>query len=155
MNQLPTTSGHHICNIKLPCDIRDAVARQDWLIVDQWAAALCAKGGELFNLLSQYAPIERLEHMIAVREPPDEEGIWHDDGSRLIAFSLSLIERPETISGGRLRLKKRGSEIDQAHELGPYLAGTLVIFATGVSGWEHCVEAVSSGRRIVLAGWGS
>jgi len=31
------------------------------------------------------------EHIIAIRKAPgDEEGIWHDDGSRSLGFSLSL-----------------------------------------------------------------
>jgi hypothetical protein len=95
------------------------------------------------------------ELMLALREGPqsqDDEGIWHDDASRDLAFSLSLNHHPNSIKGGDLQLRNKDSR-GQITTLHTQLWGTIIIFATGRYGWEHKVNRVTTGNRLVLVGW--
>ncbi len=95
------------------------------------------------------------ELMLALREGPqsqDDEGIWHDDASRDLAFSLSLNHRPESIKGGDLHLRNKDSR-EKVTTLDTQLWGTIIIFATGRYGWEHKISRVTLGNRLVLVGW--
>ena len=103
-------------------------------------------------MLSEYKEFNHIEHIISYRrgdDPYEEDGIWHDDGTRVLAFSLSLNVYGE-IAGGTLGFRKKGSA---SVELGPYAAGTLLIFNTGMDGYEHRTARVISGERLVCAGW--
>lgn len=95
------------------------------------------------------------ELMLALREGPqtlDDEGIWHDDASRDMAFSLSLNSRPEDIIGGNLHIRsKEFPENNFNIPTQPW--GNIIIFATGRYGWDHKVNRVTHGNRLVLVGW--
>jgi hypothetical protein len=105
--------------------------------------------------LREYARFSEIEFIISIRsslESPDEDGIWHDDGSRVLAFSLSLTIEHQEIGGGKLEIRRRGSpDACGAIPTPPY--GTLIVFATGQSGYEHKIGRVERGERIIIAGW--
>ncbi len=95
------------------------------------------------------------ELMLAKRLGPqdeDEEGIWHDDGSRRLAISLSLNKNPQSISGGELLLRQKDNP-QKIKTLETQGWGTLLVFATGQWGWEHKVTRVTTGNRLVLVAW--
>lgn len=146
------TKGYLKQDFPLPPALRTLVLAQDWKRLDEFMATLVAPGGALFVELSKHAQFTKIEHMLAIRDatnPDEEDGIWHDDGSRVLAFSLSLnyLGLPE---GGQLAIRPRGGE---AELLGPFEPGTLVIFRTGRDGFEHRTMKVTSGLRLVCAGW--
>jgi len=146
------TNGYLIQEFPLPPQIRSLVIAQDWPKLDSFMQTQVAPGGELFKLLSQHAQFTKVEHMLALRDgasPDEEDGIWHDDGSRVLAFSLSLnyFGLPQ---GGALEVRPKGQP---TNSLGPYPPGTLVIFRTGVDGFEHRTCKVTAGLRLVCAGW--
>ena len=103
-------------------------------------------------MLAEYKEFNHIEHILSYRrgdDPFEEDGIWHDDGSRVLAFSLSL-NVFGAIEGGSLGFRKRGqAEI----ELGPFEPGKLLIFNTGQDGYEHRTARVITGERLVCAGW--
>ncbi len=133
-------------------EMLNALNAEDWMALDRLVAESAATGGSLRVLLENYLDLSSLEHIIAIRSAPDDEdGIWHDDGSRLMGFSLSMTANHESISGGVLHLRKKGEIKAQVITTRPL--GTIIVFLTGVYGYEHRVTAVSSGRRIVIAGW--
>lgn len=96
-----------------------------------------------------------LELMLAKRQGPqdeEDEGIWHDDASRDLAFSLSLNESPQTIVGGELGLRRKQNPQEISFiETQPW--GTMLVFHTGKKGWDHKITRVTSGNRLVLVGW--
>ncbi len=136
-------------------DMLHALQSEDWNTLDSLIAKSAAIGGSqgsLRSLLENYLDFNSLEHIIAIRSAPDDEdGIWHDDGSRLVGFSLSLTVNHESISGGELQLRIKGETNAQVITTRPL--GTIIVFLTGVYGYEHRVTAVSCGQRIVIAGW--
>jgi len=87
-------------------------------------------------------------------EYPDEDGIWHDDGSRVLAFSLSLTRHPGKPRSGKLRSEGvrllRLRHPFPLHRLAP-----MIIFGTGQSGFEHRICRVARGERVIVAGWAS
>lgn len=112
----------------------------------------------LWSFLENFCKFKSLEGIVAVREAPqDDQGIWHDDGSRALAFSLSLNLEPKSIEGGELLLRPRFQFKDNedtgatVFTVRPY--GTILLFKTGLDGFEHRVTQVTKGKRIVLAGW--
>lgn len=106
----------------------------------------------IFQSLSKFIVINNTEHIISIRqEGQDEDGIWHDDGSRELAFTLSLTTNPDQIEGGNLLLRKKG-EVN-FHRIKTPTFGTVTIMKTGQDGYEHCVEKVTKGKRIICAGW--
>ena len=110
--------------------------------------------GRYFQFFQDYFPVNSIEHIIAMRlAPHDEDGIWHDDGSRLYGFSLSLNLLPESIVGGELLFKAKDNT--ETTTFPPLPFGELVIFLTGEFGFEHKVCQVTAGKRLVIAGWGS
>jgi hypothetical protein len=129
-----------------------ALDREDWKTLDQLFIEASSLQGLLRNFLQQYLAFEGLEHIIAIRSAPDDEdGIWHDDGSRILGFSLSLTRNHECVVGGHLEFKKKDEQTGLTIKTRPL--GTILLFLTGVYGYEHRVTAVTSGRRIVIAGW--
>lgn len=144
--------GYLIDQCPLPAQTRSLVLAQDWANLDKIMAALVAPGGAIFEKLSQHASFKSIEHMIALRDgasSEEEDGIWHDDGSRVLAFSLSLnyYGLPQ---GGELEVRPKEKE---TNSLGPFEPGTLVIFRTGQDGFEHRTRKVTAGLRLVCAGW--
>ena len=131
---------------------RDLLIKKDWINLDLYFKNECQKDGGLHSFLADLFEFSSLEHIIAIRtSPDDEDGIWHDDGSRLLGFSLSLNLSPASITGGILRFKAKDSS--QLVEFSPQPFGKIVIFLSGLWGYEHQVSRVSSGERIVIAGW--
>lgn len=129
-----------------------ALDSENWVQLDQLFKSACQEGGSLRQFLGQYLDFSHLEHIIAIRSAPeDEDGIWHDDGSRILGFSLSLTRNSAQVQGGVLQFRPFGSPEMQSFTTRPI--GTILLFLTGTSGFEHRVTAVTSGRRIVIAGW--
>ena len=133
-------------------EMKLALQQEDWPLLDRLIAESTSPGGSLRTLLETFLDFSSIEHIIAIRSAPnDEDGIWHDDGSRIMGFSLSLTLNQDTIKGGELQLRKKGET--SAEVITTRALGTIVVFLTGVYGYEHRVTAVMSGRRIVIAGW--
>jgi hypothetical protein len=135
--------------------MRELILKRDWVGLDGALQTETRPGGSVYDALTPFAPFSGIEFIISIRsslECPDEDGIWHDDGSRVLAFSLSLSPSPEEIQGGRLEIRKRqGSESAESIPTPPY--GTLIVFATGQDGFEHKINRVTQGERIIAAGW--
>ena len=122
--------------------------------LDQTFKRLLASNGELFKQLIQFTDyeIDFIEHIISLRDSEnewEEDGIWHDDGSRVLAFTLSLTTGP--IEGGILEFRKKDQIQSQKIHTHPY--GTVIVFKTGIMGYEHKINAVTKGKRLIIAGW--
>lgn len=146
------SKGYLLSQCPLDARTRSLVLAQDWLSLDRMLQGMTAPGGVLFEELKRHADFTAIEHMLALRDgasPDEEDGIWHDDGSRVLAFSLSLnfFGLPQ---GGELEIRPKGEGLTA---LGPYPPGTLVIFRTGRDGFEHRTRKVTAGLRLVCAGW--
>ncbi|MDD4974408.1 MAG: 2OG-Fe(II) oxygenase [Bacteriovorax sp.] len=132
--------------------VLEFIQNKNWYGLDQYFLEISRTDGLLRNFLADYLDFETLEHIISIRSAPeDEDGIWHDDGSRFLGFSLSLNWKPENIIGGELRFKLKESNQEDVFKPRPY--GKIIIFLSGLYGYEHMVSAVTSGERIVIAGW--
>lgn len=142
--------GHLITTFPLPEKAKTLAFEKDWKELDLIMGH--AVQTDLKNYLQQFKKFSHIEHMLALREgdnPEEEDGIWHDDGSRVLAFSWSLnfFGMPQ---GGALELRKRG---EKEIALGPFEPGTLIVFQTGVDLFEHRTRKVEKGQRLVCAGW--
>lgn len=132
--------------------VKNEVLQKKWSELDQRISIWNKKEGVLFQFLLQFLNFNSMEHIIAIRQgPDDEDGIWHDDGSRVLAYSLSLNLNPKEISGGQLFFRKKNVEPFDA--IPPLPFGQIIVFLTGTSGYEHKVCAVTKGERIISAGW--
>ena len=139
---------------KFPLDeiIKSLVIEKNWKALDDHFLEISLPGKHLHTFLSQFLDFEKLEHIIAIRSAPDDEdGIWHDDGSRLLGFSLSLNLNPTEIKGGVLSFRAKGTI--QSTNFPPLEYGQIVLFLSGTAGFEHMVSAVTQKTRIVIAGW--
>jgi len=147
-------NGFKIIKFPLPHEISQLVKAEDWEAIDKIFLELNSPNGEIFEFMNKLHPIKKIEQMISIRDannPWEEDGIWHDDGSRNIAYSLSLTMNPSEISGGKLGLRKIGST--KFEEIPTPRFGEAVVFLTGNWGYEHKIHQVISGRRIILVGW--
>lgn len=135
----------------LPPEIIEYAQNENWLAIDQYFLEAERPGGALFEFMKTFLTFTSIEHIISIRTTPDEDGIWHDDGSRILGFTLSLTENPDKIIGGHLRFRKKG-DIDFA-SLPTRPLGEMLIFKTGIYGFEHMVSAVTEGKRVLIAGW--
>lgn len=147
-------NGFHISHIPLPVEIRTYVETEKWQKLDEAFRELTKKGGTLYNFLQNYHEFSEIEFIISIRDSKndwEEDGIWHDDGSRVFAFSLSLTIEPEKIVGGRLGVRPKGQE--QFFEIPTPGFGTIILFLTGLYGFEHKIHQVKEGKRIIIAGW--
>lgn len=147
---------HFRDKLTLSDELRNAVKSQDWSQVDHLCASLITKDSPLFQRLYPYACQSRLEYIINVRDaknPWEEDGIWHDDGSRVLAFTLGLNLNPNTIEGGDLLIRVKRSCDENIERISAPAFGDLIIFKTGLDNYEHKVEAVKKGHRVVMAGW--
>lgn len=138
----------------LPRELSQKVLEKKYDEIDAIFKKLLKKHGELYNFLTKFTAhsISQIEHIISLREsknPWEEDGIWHDDGSRVLAFSLSLtLNSPE---GGILEFRKKDEKESQKIPTPQY--GTGIIFKTGVDGFEHKINQVTKGSRLIIAGW--
>lgn len=134
-------------------EILPMLEKRDWKNLDDFLLSESKKDGKLFLFLSNFLEFNHLEHIIAIRSAPDDEdGIWHDDGSRLMAFSLSLNLDPESIEGGELLFRKK-ADLNTVITIKPAPFGTIFLFLTGQFGFDHKVNQVTKGERKVVAGW--
>lgn len=146
--------GFHLETFHLPEIVKDYVLEEKWSLLDDEFKKLSHKDGELFQFLSTYHEFNSIEFIISIRDSQnewEEDGIWHDDGSRVFAFSLSLNVNPHNISGGRLGIRSIGST--DFHEIPTPGFGDIILFLTGVYGYEHKIHQVTQGKRIIIAGW--
>lgn len=151
-NQILNETGFIVTDFPLDSVVLELVQNANWYELDQYFLEISKAGGQLRNFLSDYLDFKTLEHIIAIRRSPDDEdGIWHDDGSRLLGFSLSLNRDHKKIEGGELRFKRKNSA--RVHSFPPRPFGKIVLFLSGIYGYEHMVSAVTKGERIVIAGW--
>lgn len=144
----------NILEVTYPLDqiVLDALSKEDWNAIDQHFLKESASGGKLFTFLQSYLDFGSIEHIIAIRSAPtDEDGIWHDDGSRILGFTISLTENSNQIKGGELRFKKKTDKDFLAISTRPI--GQMLLFKTGIYGFEHMVTAVTYGKRMIIAGW--
>ena len=147
-------SGYIIQKFPLEPAIKELVRQQNWDEIDQYFQKLSAPNGSLFEFLRKYQDFSHIEFIISLREAKnewEEDGIWHDDGSRLLAFSLSLTEKPENIQGGILEIRPKGEVESVKIATAPF--GEIIIFQTGTGGYEHKINAVTRGARLIIAGW--
>ena len=147
-------NGYQIIDFPLPPEVKGFVQNEDWQKVDAVFLHLNSPGGDIFNLIHNLTPIKRIEQMISVRDAQDEwqeDGLWHDDGSRTIAYSLSLTTNSHELIGGKLGLRKKGE--DSHIEINTPSFGKAIVFLTGIHGFEHKIHKVLSGKRIILVGW--
>lgn len=144
------TSGYTLVDLPVPPEARELALAENWAELD--ALMKRAVDERIKPLLKGFKAFDSIEHMLALREgdnPDEEDGIWHDDSSRQLAFSWSLNFWGLPV-GGTLGIRPFGGA---AVELGPYPPGTLIVFHTGVDGFEHRTARVRAGRRLVCAGW--
>jgi hypothetical protein len=144
--------GYHLNYFTLDHEIKNLVTTENWQGLDDEFKKLTSKDGRLFKYLQEYHDFENIEFIISIRDSSnewEEDGIWHDDGSRVFAFSLSLTLGD--VKGGRLGLRHRGEE--NFIQLPTPSFGGIILFLTGIYGYEHKIHQVIKGKRIIIAGW--
>lgn len=147
-------NGFHLSCFPLDDEIKELVKNEKWPELDAEFKKLTSNDGRLFKFLNQYHDFYEIEFIIAVRDATnewEEDGIWHDDGSRVFAFSLSLTLEPERIEGGRLGIRLKGEE--NYLQIPTPSFGGIILFLTGLYGFEHKIHQVKKGRRVIIAGW--
>lgn len=147
-------NGFHLAHLPLPPELKILVEKENWVQVDALVKKLVSEEGSLYNFLKTYHEFNSIEFIISIRDAVndwEEDGIWHDDGSRVFAFSLSLTFQPDTIEGGNLGIRKKGEEMNMQIPTPSF--GGIILFLTGVYGYEHKIHQVKSGKRIIIAGW--
>lgn len=145
--------GYFKTTVDLPPHWIELVNQQSWQQLDHEFNEYI-QHSSLTNLLKSQFNYDEIEFIISIRDaqnPWEEDGIWHDDGSRKLAFSLSLTTDYHNIEGGVLEIRKKGSSTSE--RISPFAWGEVVIFATGHQGFEHKINMVKKGKRIIIAGW--
>jgi hypothetical protein len=146
------SNGYHLTYFTLSDEIKNFVIQEKWDELDQAFHSLTAPEGQLHKTLKEYHDFQSIEFIISIRDSAndwEEDGIWHDDGSRVFAFSLSLTLGE--VKGGRLGLRQKGSE--SGAQIPTPSFGGLIMFLTGIYGFEHRIHQVTQGKRIIIAGW--
>jgi hypothetical protein len=146
--------GFHLNYFTLGDDIRKLVIDKNWDELDQAFKKLTEKDGRLYQFLQTYHDFSFIEFIISIRDAQndwEEDGIWHDDGSRVFAFSLSLTLENEMVEGGRLGIRLKGQE--NFLQIPTPSFGGIILFLTGIYGFEHKIHQVLKGRRVIVAGW--
>ena len=144
--------GYYLKTFTLDPSTKKVVEREDWDELNEIFTVLTSKDGKLFQFLQRYCEFNSVEFIISIRDSEnewEEDGIWHDDGSRVFAFSLSLTL--EEIEGGNLGFRKKNS--NEMELISTPLYGDIILFLTGIYGYEHKTHRVERGKRIVIAGW--
>ena len=148
------TNGFHLSYFSLKDEIRNLVANEKWNELDFAFQQLTRPEGELFKYLLRFHDFTQIEFIISIRDSSnewEEDGIWHDDGSRVFAFSLSLTPDDAKVEGGRLGIRIKGNS--NFLQIPTPSFGGIILFLTGLYGFEHKIHQVLSGRRIIIAGW--
>lgn len=153
MNESLMANGHILIDYPYAMELLPLVKNQDYQALDQLFLNDSKVNGKLNQFLQAFYPYNFLEHILAIRTPPDDDGIWHDDGSRHFGFSLSLNLDHENILGGELLVRKKNSQLETKYYPQPF--GKMIIFLSGEFGFEHKVNKVTKGSRFIAAGWGS
>ncbi len=146
------SQGYHKTYFTLSDEIRNLVTTENWNELDAEFKKLTVKEGRLFKFLNDFHDFTSIEFIISIRDSVnewEEDGIWHDDGSRVFAFSLSLTL--SDVEGGRLGVRLIGS--DAFTQVPTPSFGGIILFLTGIYGYEHKIHQVTQGRRIIIAGW--
>lgn len=146
-------NGFHLSFFPLGDNILALVQDEKWEALDNEFKHLTKKDGRLFKFLQEFHDFSDIEFIISIRDSSnewEEDGIWHDDGSRVFAFSLSLT-LDENIEGGRLGVRRKNEA--NFLEIPTPRFGGIILFLTGIYGFEHCIHQVKKGRRIIIAGW--
>lgn len=128
------------------------VADSKFEAIDHYYQKQTTPNASLFNILNLFTPCKEIEFIISLRSSEndwEEDGIWHDDGSRDLAFSLSLTRNIP--KGGVLEIKKKDDNFS-TYITTPKM-GEMIVFKTGKDGYEHKINAVTKGSRLVIAGW--
>lgn len=155
------SSGFLKAEVAIPLSLQNLIAEGQWECAYREFICAMEDGQFLSKALKPLFPPEfssksfDYELMLSLREGPqaeDQEGIWHDDSSRDLIFSLSLTKDYEQISGGVLSLRKYEDK-NQIIEIQTQPFGTMLFFPSGKGGWEHKIGRVTSGNRLVLVGW--
>ncbi len=136
----------------LSTELSKWIEDSDFQKIDQYFLKITTNDQSLYTLLQNFSDFSFIEHILNIRSSQnewEEDGIWHDDGSRVLAFSLSLTSQP--VIGGELGFRKKGSKSKKLIKTLPY--AHLIIFHTGLRGYEHKVYQVTQGKRFVVAGW--
>ena len=147
-------NGFHLTHFPLSEELRDAVHHENWEWVDAEFKGLTSPEGSLFKFLKTFHDFQQIEFIIGLRDAShdwEEDGIWHDDGSRVFAFSLSLTLDSDSIKGGRLGIRRKGEEYFMQIPTPSF--GGIILFLTGIYGYEHKIHQVTQGRRVIIAGW--
>lgn len=148
------TNGFHLSRFPMGDEIRSLVENEDWKGLDDAFKELTAENGRLFKFLQEFHDFSSIEFIISIRDSKnewEEDGIWHDDGSRVFAFSLSLTLDSDHVKGGRLGVRLKGET--NFLEIPTPSFGGIILFLTGIYGYEHCIHQVKEGKRIIIAGW--
>lgn len=145
-------NGYHLSYFPLSEETKKLVEEERFEELDKVFNKLTSPEGSLFKFIQQYHDITSIDTMISLRDSDnefEEDGIWHDDGSRVFAFSLSLTLGE--VQGGRLGIKRRGSENFSLVPTPSF--GGIILFLTGIYGFEHKIHKVTKGKRLILVGW--
>lgn len=149
-----TVQGYTHDKVDLPVEVRTMVRRRDWAALDRHMRVATQPGGYLFEYMQRYLAFASIEFIISLRTAGEnEEGIWHDDGSRKLAFSLSLTENPHYTEGGILQIRPFGASPEQTAAIATPKFGEILVFLTGQAGFEHKIGEVTAGERLIIAGW--
>lgn len=146
--------GFHLASFSLSTEVKECVLKENWGQLDHMFKNLLNCDGELFRFLNSFHEFSSIEFIISIRDAAnewEEDGIWHDDGSRVFAFSLSLTLKPNTLAGGKLGIRRKGEDLYK--EIPTPEFGGIILFLTGVHGFEHKIHQVRNGRRVIIAGW--
>ena len=146
--------GYLLKKFPLDSSLKGLVLQEKWNGVDQYFLKLTAPGGAIFSLLQSFHSFSNIETMISIRDGANEwedDGIWHDDGSRVFAFSLSLNIHTHDIEGGVLELRRKNETHSESVPTPEF--GTAILFLTGIHGFEHRTRQVKKGKRAMLVGW--
>jgi hypothetical protein len=151
------SSGYVLQEFALPASFAIFVHEENWNELDSAFKEMVASDGKFFQFLSRFHDFSSIEFIISVRDAHnnwEEDGIWHDDGTRVFAFSLSLTLAAEEIEGGKLEIRKKEDEQSALlASISTPTFGTAILFLTGVHGFEHRTRQVLKGKRVILAGW--
>lgn len=144
--------GYHLSYFPISEEIHKLVEEEKWNVLDQEFKDLLSIDGRLFKFLQQFHEFSSIEFIISIRDSEnewEEDGIWHDDGTRVFAFSLSLTL--EDVKGGRLGIRIIGEE--EFVQIPTPSFGGIILFLTGMYGYEHKIHQVTQGKRVIIAGW--